>query len=79
MHRFKEFNDKLIRDPNNFKHDTKNPMTYYDHMSALLSIYLDLKLDLQYRIQKYQPHGSNRKKNKQNMCLNVVYLLGKFI
>ena len=74
MHRFKEIYDKLSVVEK--MEEKKNEMSYYDYMSALLSIYLDLNLDLQQRIKNFVPLRSKIKKRKETLCLNVFYLLG---
>ena len=50
---------------------------YYDYMSSLVSIYLDVCLELKVRFKKYHLKEYKQKNFKQTICLNVFYLLGE--
>jgi hypothetical protein len=55
----------------------KKKMDYYDYMSAFVSIYLDISLELKNKLKTTKFNHSNGKHlSKENLCLNTFYLLG---
>ncbi len=75
LHRFRE---KFAEIKLNEKQEKqkRGSLSFYDYMSALLSIYLDLSLELKAKLKKYNVLEFKQKNLKQTLCLNTFYLLG---
>ena len=85
MHRFKDSYNQIVSNTSNETNKLKS-ITFYDCMASLLSIYVDISLDLK-TVLNYLTKHSNKKRAFEllkfkmnclttNMCLNIFYLLG---
>ena len=73
MHRFSE----IFKSLNTFELK-KNTLCYYDYMSAYISIYLDVSIELEIKVQNSKLTNIQYDHlDPQDLCLNTFYLLGK--
>jgi hypothetical protein len=72
LYHFKDTKERLESD-----HLLTDCVTYYDYMSSLVSIYLDVSLELKFRFKKFNLKEYKHKYFKQTICLNFFYLLGE--
>lgn len=74
MHRFREIFKRL-----NCFERTKKKMSYYDYMAAYVSIYLDISVELEIKVQNSKLTNINYDHlSEQELCTNTFYLLGNF-
>ena len=78
LHCFSEIHERLEKkEETDFKKKTIN---YYDYMSAFFSIYLDISLELSSKLEyKKIIENNHNHLSKDDLCLNMFYLLGKYL
>lgn len=80
LHRFKEIYEEIR--PENELNVLANEkrMDYYDYMSAFISIYIDISIELKFKIERFKLIDINQKHlSSEDLCLNTFCLLGKYI
>lgn len=79
MHRFKESFEQISNNKNIETHpkndSSRSKLCYYDYMSALVSIYLDISLNLKSKLKRYNIYEFRKKNFKQTLCVNTYFLL----
>ena len=82
MHRFKECFERISENSdviNSQKVTSDSKLCYYDYMAALVSIYLDISLNLKAKLKRYKIYEFRKKNLKETLCVNTYFLLDSFI
>lgn len=69
LHRFKESFERINGQINT------NQLNFYHYMSALISIYLDVSLDLNEKLTTYNVREFRRKSLKETLCMNTFFFI----